>query len=81
MNVIQTILELSRLYGEAEGVSPTTVSWRAFNDSKRIRALHDGKTITIRRAETVIAWFSDNWPEEAVWPADVARPETTRSAA
>ena len=81
MNPIPHLLTLARLYGEAVNAPPSTVSWRAFGDSKRIRALEDGKTITIRRAEAVIGWFAEHWPPGVDWPAGLDRPEKSRSAA
>lgn len=75
MNAIEHLLTLSRVYGVAEGIEPTTVSYRAFKDSKKLRALIGGATITISRAEAVVRWFSDNWPKDAGWPSDVPRPD------
>lgn len=74
MNAIEQLLAISREYADAEQVSTSTVSWRVFGDSKKIAAIQGGADIQTRRFERAIQWFSDNWPEGAVWPADVPRP-------
>jgi hypothetical protein len=61
-------------YASATGLSDTTISSRAFGDSKRIRALREGAGITISRFNNIIRWFSANWPINAVWPDGVVRP-------
>ena len=33
--------------------------------------------VTIRRAEAILQWFSDNWPGDLEWPQGVPRPEPT----
>lgn len=35
----------------------------------------DAKTFTARKYDETIGWLSDNWPQHAVWPEKVARPE------
>ena len=74
MDSVRHLLTLARLYGAATHVEPVTVSWRAFKDSKKLRDLEAGAGITVRRVESVIAWFSDNWPEETEWPPKIPRP-------
>ena len=37
--------------------------------------LKRGRDVTSRRAERIIQWFSDNWPVDLDWPADIPRPE------
>lgn len=73
MTCIDLILRLAAVYGEATGLGPSAVSWRVFGDSKKLPALRDGKDIQVRRCERALAWFAENWPEGAAWPADVPR--------
>jgi hypothetical protein len=68
---------IARLYAELEGVPLSTVSSRVFNDGKKIRALEEGSDINVSRLERALRWFSDKWPEDADWPADVPRPFLT----
>jgi hypothetical protein len=75
MSAIEQLLKVARAYGAAEGVPLSTVSSRALNDGKRLKALEeDGANITVGRLETALRWFSDKWPSGAVWPEDVPRP-------
>lgn len=84
MSAIDKFLTVARAYAEAEGITLATASSRIFDDGKRIAGLESGRDLTSRRLEQAMAWLSDRWPEEALWPADVPRPEpssTTEQAA
>lgn len=74
MSGIDSLLNVARRYAEAEGVPLSTVSSRALNDGKKLSALETGADINVKRMERALVWFSTNWPAEAVWPEDVARP-------
>jgi hypothetical protein len=75
MSAIEHLLKVARAYGVAEGVPLSTVSSRALNDGKRLKALEEeGANITVGRLEAALRWFSDKWPEGAKWPEDVPRP-------
>jgi hypothetical protein len=76
MNGIDRLLTIARVYGEAEGIKPTTVSSRVFADSKKLGAIMAGGDINVGRYERAMQWFSDNWPENAVWPSDIPRPSS-----
>ena len=79
MSGIDSLLLVARRYEDALNIEASTVSWRVFNDSKKLDALRNGKDIQVRRLEAAMRWFSANWPEGAEWPAEVARPESARS--
>jgi hypothetical protein len=68
------IVLLAEAYAAATGNSVNTVSTKVFADGKRVNAIREGKGITLRRFNDALAWFSANWPENAVWPATVTRP-------
>ena len=74
MTAIEQLLALARTYAEAEGVSLSTVSSRAFADGKKIRVMENGADISTRRLARTLQWFSDNWPQTAPWPIDIPRP-------
>jgi hypothetical protein len=58
------------------------VSWRLFEDSKKLGALETGGVdIQTRRLERAVRWLSDNWPPDAVWPQDVLRPPASHEEA
>lgn len=77
MGGIDHLLLLARLYEAAQKIEASTVSWRVFNDSKKLDALRNGKDIQVRRLEAAILWFSENWPDGVDWPPEVPRPEPT----
>lgn len=68
------ILELADRYGAAADFTRRQVSWRVFGDTNKLDALAEGGDLTTRRYAAAIAFFSDNWPEGADWPASVQRP-------
>ena len=74
MLAIQQLLSLADAYRSATDIRDNTLSWRVFGDTKKLTAIREGADIQVGRYEKAIAWFSANWPEGAVWPADIARP-------
>ena len=74
MSSLDDLIAVARAYGEAEDIDLSTVSWRALGDTKKLPAIVAGKDIQVRRFEKTMHWFADHWPENAAWPADVARP-------
>jgi len=54
----------------------TTLGRLAAGDWKFFDRLSDtDKSFTARKYDEVMAWLSDNWPDEAEWPAGVERPQ------
>lgn len=82
MSLITQLLRLTDEYERATGVERKTLSWRVFHDSKKLAALKDeGVDIQVKRAEAAILWLHANWPGEAVWPDEIARPEVVSGEA
>jgi hypothetical protein len=79
MSIIENLLSLSRVYAKAEKVGLTTVSWRVFGDTKKLRALENGGDLQTKRAACALQWFSDNWPANACWPEKIDRPSSSES--
>ncbi len=74
---MSTCLQLVRLaddYSAAAQLSVRTVSKCAAGQAYAIDRLRNGHDITTRRAARIAQWFSDNWPADLSWPADVPRP-------
>ena len=80
MDSIDSLLLVARAYAAAEGVSLSTVSWRALGDTKKLNAIVGGADIQTRRFEQTMRWFAEHWPAEALWPAEVVRPGVQVSA-
>lgn len=74
MSGIEQLLTVARTYAALEGVPLSTVSSRALDDGKKLKALEDGADINVGRLEKALRWFSDNWPA-GDWPLNVPRPE------
>lgn len=74
MGMIDSLLSTARAYAAAEGLDLSQVSWRVLGDTKKLPAIESGADIQVRRFEKAMNWFSENWPEGATWPAEVARP-------
>lgn len=79
MDGITQLVTVARAYADAEKLDLTTVSWRLFGDSKKLRHLTQGRDIQVRRHEQAMRWLSSNWPSDADWPADIARPPSEGS--
>ena len=81
----QTILEVALAYCEHTGKAESTVSRLASGSGNTFKRLRDGHTITYRRADRIIRWFTDNWPENVCHPEQLRRhsalqgPESARS--
>lgn len=81
MNQIAELLSIVDAYMSATGRKETTVSTSVFNDGKKITGLRDGTAdIGTRRYNSAVVWFSENWPENAVWPDGIARPMAEQAA-
>lgn len=72
---IDNLKAVAQAYCDAAGVPPKTLSWRVFNDGKKLDAiLADKADLMTAGCERAMAWLSANWPEGAIWPTEVPRP-------
>jgi hypothetical protein len=63
------------------GLEEKTVSYRVFRDAGTFRRLRSGGDLTTRNWDMALKWFSDNWPEGAMWPDGVPRPQPSSEGA
>lgn len=75
------LITLSRAYEAKTGWSHWQVGLASTGSAKFYRDLRDGDPKTGRRVgcsirtyERALRWFSDHWPADLAWPADVPRP-------
>lgn len=61
-------------YAAARSLSLSTVGRLVAQDGRFFDRLDGGSTFTARKYDEVISWFSERWPEDLEWPADVPRP-------
>ncbi len=82
MTLIDQLVSVASVFAAARGLSLARVSTLVFNDGSKIGDLAQGDVdLVTRRHERAMQWFSDNWPEGAIWPDDIARPQATQSQA
>lgn len=73
MNTLDHLFRLFDVFGEARGISEARTSTLVFGAGHKIASLRAGRDIGVRRLAEAVEWFSDHWPDGAVWPAEVAR--------
>ena len=75
MYTVDHLVLLIAPYREKKPLSLSTVSKELFGDGNRLRLMTEGKADTSsRRLRAAFQWFSDHWPVDAEWPADIPRP-------
>ncbi len=79
MFAISHFLSLVDEYRRVREVSDSRVSTLVFNDGSRIALIRGGGDLGTRRMQRAIEWFSENWPEGAIWPDGVTRPSEAAS--
>lgn len=72
---IDELLTLADAFCAAKRMSEARLSTILFNGGARLKQVRAGKDMGIKIAEEAIAWLSRNWPADAVWPTDIARPD------
>lgn len=72
--LIQNMRAVFEAYRAASPLSSSTIWARAAKDARFFTRVEGGATFTVKTYDTVVRWFSDNWPESAVWPEHVERP-------
>ncbi|MEH7830348.1 hypothetical protein [Gemmobacter denitrificans] len=75
------LIMLGQSFAAHAGLELSTVSTYAANDGKWLNRLQGGASCTLRKAAVVVQWFSDHWPTDLEWPADIPRPPQSREAA
>lgn len=68
-------------FSAASKLKASTIWARAVGDARFMDRLSSGASFTIKTYDNAIKWFSDNWPQGAVWPANVNRPTETLTEA
>ena len=61
-------------YADASKLSPSTVWMRAAKDARFMSRIESGSGFTVKTYDSVMRWFSENWPDGATWPKTVSRP-------
>lgn len=77
----KTLVNLGEIYGGHMGLTLATVSTYAAQDGKWLGRLDAGASCTLRKANIVLAWFSEHWPEDLEWPRHIPRPPKPKKEA
>lgn len=77
----ESITRVAHAYANHRGLSIKTVSTYAANHGDFIGRLERGHDVTTRRAGRILQWFSDRWPSDLEWPAEIPRPAPREDAA
>lgn len=80
MTFSRKLVRLTDAYCASRGVSAATVSGIIFKNSRTIPRVKAGGDLATRSYERAVQWFSDNWPTDQAWPADVERRPTPEHA-
>lgn len=74
--LIRNLMSVAAAYQTARSISLSTLGRQAAGDWRFFDHLGDAtKTFTAKKYDQVMAWFSDNWPDGAEWPAAILRPQ------
>jgi len=73
------LIVVANAYAEATGTSLSTLSTKLFNGGGRLAAIASGGDLNTRNFENAMRWFSENWPDNCLWPAGVARPRVSEA--
>lgn len=66
-------LRLARLYGEALGISLSTVGKHAINNQHVFNRIEKGSSANSRSLQQLETFFIVNWPDTVPWPDDIAK--------
>jgi len=68
------LIAVCEAYAVAKKISISTLSTQLLNGGGRLPAIAAGGDLNTGKFEEAMSWLSANWPENAVWPAEIARP-------
>lgn len=78
MNLNDQLLRVSDTFAAARGISRARLSTLVLRQGQKLDLIAEGRSdLTTGSWQRAMQWFSDNWPEGAEWPEDVARPART----
>ena len=72
MNTNDLLSLIDQFAAASGGIKDTTLSYRMFGDSKKIRDLREGAGITLSRLNAALGWLSMHWPEGTGKPTALA---------
>lgn len=87
MNLKEQLIHLATVFatytdtrGRDGQITLSGISTKIFNDGKTLARVAEGGDVTTGSFERARQWFSDNWPEGALWPDNIPRPAPAPSS-
>ena len=76
------LVTLGAAFAAETGLAQSTIWARVVGDARFLDRITSGKGFTVKTYDSCMMWFSENWPDNAPWPAEIARPaaQTTEAA-
>lgn len=74
MSGVSDLLRVLDAYCAGVGQAEATVSTKFLGSGRRVADLRNGSDMASRTIARIVQKFSAEWPDGAVWPADVVRP-------
>lgn len=71
--------QLLAAYRTRRDLQPSTIGRLGAGDGKFFERLRGGATFTVKKYDSVVGWFSANWPNGLEWPVGVPRPAVPAS--
>lgn len=81
MALTDQLLTVARAYSAKREISLARLATLIFNDGKKFDLIEAGKDLGTKSHDKAMQWFSDRWPADLDWPADVTRPAPAEIAA
>lgn len=79
--LVRHLLTLVQLFGERKGLAESTIGRHCVADGAFFPRLRAGSSLSVRKYDSIVLWFSENWPQGSDWPADIKRPAKGTSEA
>ena len=73
-NLRDQLIAVSDSYAAHRGLSRARISTIVFSSGMALDRIVAGRDLNTGSFERAMQWFSENWPDGAVWPDDVPRP-------
>ena len=71
---------LANAYATARRLELVTVARLATGDWRFFERVNAGSSFTARKYDTIVAWFSANWPADIEWPDGVPHQRSNKAA-
>lgn len=81
MNQIRSLINLADTLADHQGVTHYAISMRSLGKGDFFKKLKEGGDCRTSTSSRLFTWFSENWPDDLEWPADIPRPPKSTEAA